>query len=105
MKWRRVNEDVRVVAFMHARPGQEDAVRRAVLDCVGPSRAEEGNISYAAHVDNEDVLLFVVVEHWQSAEARNRHLQTEHFKALVRDVDDAGRLDRHVFHVLRVIDE
>ena len=101
----RMSRDLRVVAFMRAKPGQEDAVREAVLACVGPSRAEEGNVSYVAHVDQKDPRLFVVVEHWASAAARDRHLRTPHFAALGRDVDDAGRLSEHVFHVITPIAE
>ena len=95
-----MSEPVRVVAFMHAKRGEEEAVERAVMACVAPSRAEDGNVSYVATRNDDDPRLFVVVEHWASREARERHLQSAHFKELGHQVDDAGRLDRHVFHVL-----
>ena len=95
-----MSDDRRVVAFMRARAEEVGAVRRAVLDCVEPSRAEAGNVMYAAHADTHDPLLFVVVEHWETAEARDRHLQSQHFKELVRQVDEAGRLTHHEFHVI-----
>lgn len=92
--------DIKVVAFMHAKPGEEEAVQNAIVECVPPSRVEAGNLSYYAHVAEDDPRLFVVIEHWASAEARDRHLQTDHFKALSRAVDDSEELDQHFFHVL-----
>lgn len=99
-----MSDDLRVIASMRAKSGQERAVRDAILACVGPSRAAEGNRSYAAPVDEQDPGLFVV-EHWASAEARARHLHTPHFKALGRAVDDVGRLSEHACHVLTPIAE
>ena len=57
-------------------------------------------LAYVAHVDTNDPLLFVVVEHWASAEARDRHLQSPHFMELGREVDESGRLTHHEFHVI-----
>ena len=98
-----MNTDLRVVAFMRAKPGQESAVREAILACVAPSRKEEGNLAYAAHIDSNEPSLFVVVEHWANPQVRDRHLQSEHFNALGRAVDDGGKLVEHVFHVLEPI--
>ena len=95
-----MTKDLRVVAFMKANAGQEGTVREAILACVRQSRKEEGNISYAAHVDQADPSLFVVVEHWKSAEARDKHLHSEHFQVLKRVVDEERRLSEHRFHVL-----
>jgi len=82
---------------MRTKPEQESVVREAVLACVAPSRKEDGNLSYVAHIDSKDPCLFVVVKHWANLQARNHHLQSEHFKALGRVVDDGGRLTEHVF--------
>ena len=99
-----MSADLRVVAFMHAKPGEEDAVRRAVLDCVEPSRCEPGCTSYVAHVDQENVALFVVVEHWTTAAARARPLQSAHLQRRGAVVDSEHRLSHHVFHVLTPLD-
>lgn len=85
---------------MPAKPDEREKVEDSVLACVEPSRVEEGAIAYDVHVDSEDRLLFVVVEHWASAEVRDRHLQTLHFKRLGREVDDPDRLSHHKFQVL-----
>lgn len=98
-----MSTDLRVVAFMRARPGQEKAVREAILDCVAPSRREGECLDYDAHVDVDDPALFVVVEHWGSAPARALHLKSDHFKALTRAVDESGKLSEHFFKVLHPI--
>ena len=95
-----MSEDLRVVALLQAKPDEEEAVQNAILACVGPSRTEAGNLMYAAHTDSKDASLFVIVEHWENSEARNRHLQTKHFRELEKAVDESGKLRSHVFHVL-----
>ncbi len=92
--------DVRVVALLKAKTGEEENVKQAVIAVVEPSRKEEGNISYSANTDSKDPSLFVITEHWQSMEIRNKHLQSEHFKKLQQTVDTESRLDSHTFHVL-----
>ena len=93
-------DGVRVVAFMRAKEGERDAVERAIDDCARPSRDEDGNLFYLVHVDADDPALFVVLESWASAAARDRHLASAHFHALTEAVDDSGRLSLHEFHVL-----
>lgn len=80
-------EDVRVAAFLHAKPGQEDAVMKAALECVAPTRAEPGNTMYILHRDKKDPALFVFIEHWHSQEALDQHMQTPHFKTLAQALD------------------
>ena len=96
-----MTDEVRVVAIMRAKAGERDAVERAIDDCAGPSRAEDGNLSYLVNVDADDPALFVVLESWASADARGRHLASAHFHALTEAVDGSGRLSRHEFFVLR----
>ena len=92
-------DDIRVAAFIHARPGQEDAVRRAALACVPPTRAEPGNTEYVLHSDARDPSLFVFIEGWTSVQALDEHLETAHVKALSAALE--GRLvGPVVLHVL-----
>jgi len=95
-----MSDDMRIVVSMRANPGREDAVKSAVMACVAPSRAEEGNISYVAHIDVMEPSRFVIVEHWKDEHVRDRHLRSDHFKALSRAID-GGQLSEHVFFVLR----
>ena len=93
-------EDVRVAAFLHAKPGSEGEVRRAALACVAPTRAEAGNLAYDLTVDAQDPSLFVFVEHWASQAALDEHMQTPHLKALSAAVGELLGMPM-IVHVLR----
>ena len=93
-------EDIRVVALLHAKPGEEEAVKKAALACVEPSRAEETNHLYALNQDSDDPSLFVFIEHWASKAALDAHMQTPHFKTLAAALD--GKLAKPLkLHVLK----
>ena len=92
-------EDIRVVALLHARPGEEDAVREAALACVAPSRAEDTNHLYTLNRDGDDHALFVFVEHWASRAALDAHQRTPHFKTFAAALE--GKLARPLqVHIL-----
>lgn len=93
-------DDVRVTAFLHAKPGEEAAVMQAAAACVAPTRAEHGNEMYSLHQDMKDPALFVFVEHWKSRQALNEHMQTPHFKRL-GDACDGRLVEPMVVHVLK----
>ena len=95
-------DDIRVAAFLHATPGNQDMVRRAALDCVEPTRAEPGNLAYDLTVDAQDPTLFVFVEHWESQAALEAHRQTPHYKALGTALGDALAFPP-IVHVLRPV--
>ena len=59
-----------VVATITPKPGEEDAVREAILAAVPQVHAEPGCELYAAH---EADGTFVMVEKWESAEALATH--------------------------------
>lgn len=93
-------DDVRVAAFLHAKPGAEEAVRQAALACVPPTRAEAGNRLYVLHQDNSDPLLLVYIEHWDSEAALKEHMRTAHFKTLGEALE--GKLSSPLeVHVLK----
>lgn len=95
-----MSEDIRVAALLHAKPGEEDAVRAAALACVEPSRAEKTNHLYTFNQDSEDPSLFVFIEHWASKAALDAHMQTPHFKTLAAALE--GKLSRPMqVHVLK----
>ncbi len=86
-------EDIRLVAYVHAKPGQEDFLRDAMLAGVAPTRAEPGCLMYVLHRDASNPAMFVFVEHWKSQAALDEHMQTPHFKAVAAVV----------MHVLRPV--
>jgi quinol monooxygenase YgiN len=71
-----------VVAELIAKPGQEDALRQALLDCIEPTRAETGCVQYDLHESTDAPGHFIFYENWTSREALDEHLQTPHLKKL-----------------------
>lgn len=71
-----------VVAEMVALPGQEDALRQALLACIEPTRQEDGCVQYDLHESTEKPGHFVFYENWTSREALDRHLATPHLEKL-----------------------
>jgi quinol monooxygenase YgiN len=71
-------DPVFVLARITAQPGKEDAVRDALQTLVGPTRLEEGNISYDLTVSSENPAEFVTVERWKSAAALPLHMQQKY---------------------------
>lgn len=62
-----------IVVGLKAKEGKEQELRRDLTAVVEPSRSEDGNLRYELFVDQSDPRLFVFVEHWASAEARQKH--------------------------------
>jgi quinol monooxygenase YgiN len=62
-----------VVATITPKPGQEAAVREAVLAAVQKVHREPGCGKYALHESNGDTTEFVMVERWESAEELKTH--------------------------------
>ena len=97
-----MSEDVRVVALIEAKQGEESAVQQACEACVGPTRQEAGCEMYVLHRDGQNPSLFAFVEHWKSEQALKQHMQTPHFKVLVQALDGRLRQPMRV-HVLRPV--
>lgn len=78
----RTAEAIRVLAFFRAVPGRSSDLEKVLLGLVGPTRSEQGNVSYILHrMDNDpDVLMFDEI--WTSKKALDEHRQTPHIKSL-----------------------
>ena len=70
-----------VVAVITAKPGSEDAVREAMAGLVGPTREEEGCITYSLSESATSPGTFVTVEEWSDPSDLDQHMQTEHIQA------------------------
>ena len=70
-----------VVAVLKAKPGKEEELRQALLDLVGPSRAEGGCIQYDLHVSTEKPGEFVFFEKWMDRAALEAHRHRPHLQA------------------------
>jgi quinol monooxygenase YgiN len=74
---------LQVVAVITAKPGSEEIVGSALRDLVGPTRQEDGCLSYELNRSAADPTVFVTVEQWREQADLDAHLQTPHLaKAL-----------------------
>jgi quinol monooxygenase YgiN len=72
---------VTVIAYHRARPGQEKALREALLAVCGPTRAEKGCLNYDLHDSPEEPGVLVFLENWQSKADLDAHLASAHIDA------------------------
>ena len=78
-----------VVAEMQAQPGKEEALRRAVLALIEPTRKEDGCVQYDLHVHSNDPSRFVFYENWTSQAHLDRHAESPHiqeFRTAIADL-------------------
>jgi quinol monooxygenase YgiN len=72
-------EAVTLIVMLRAREGQETLLEAELRALVGPSRREEGCLTYNLHrcIDIPGALLLHEV--WASREAHTEHIHTRHF--------------------------
>lgn len=71
---------INVVAIFHALPEHRDELRRRLEVMAEATHQEEGCLLYALQVGAEDPNVLGFVEKWESAEALERHLQSDHVR-------------------------
>tara|TARA_R110002095_G_scaffold55333_2_gene47707 strand:+ start:172 stop:462 length:291 start_codon:yes stop_codon:yes gene_type:complete len=78
-----------ILASIHAKPGQIDAVKAELLKLVAITRAEPGCINYDLHQDNEDPAHFTFHENWESRALWQTHMTAPHLAAYMAATDGA----------------
>ena len=73
-----MSEPVHVVAIIPTDPAQADAIRAGIAELVDATRAEDGCLSYEAHVSGSTPGVVVMVEQWRSQADLDAHMQTPH---------------------------
>jgi quinol monooxygenase YgiN len=71
-----------LVAMVKAKPGEEEAVKQALMSLVEPTRKEPGCLCYNLHQSKTDKAQFMFYEQWASKDALTAHSKTPHMKAL-----------------------
>lgn len=79
---------LRVVATITAQPGSEQIVHDALRELVGPTREEEGCLSYQLYRSVADPTVFVTVEEWREQADLDGHLQTPHLQKALADAGE-----------------
>jgi quinol monooxygenase YgiN len=76
-----------VFVKLHAREGEEKAVEEALREVLGPSRAEQGCISFHLFRSMRDRRLFYIHSRWKDEAAFQTHGNLEHTKRFLTKVD------------------
>jgi autoinducer 2-degrading protein len=75
---------IAVAADWRAQPGQEEAVRRLLLQAAAAVREHEpGNLLYVAHQDAADPAHFLVYEQYADQAALEAHRDSAHYQEVV----------------------
>jgi quinol monooxygenase YgiN len=70
---------VTLLVILRARPGQEPLLEAELRALVGPTRREEGCITYDLHHGADTAGAYFLHEVWESREHHHNHTQTPHF--------------------------
>jgi quinol monooxygenase YgiN len=76
-----------VFVRLHAREGQENAVEEAMLEVTGPSREEDGCLSFHTFRSMRDQRLFFIHSRWMDEAAFQKHAQSLHTVRFLERVD------------------
>jgi len=95
---------LKVVAKMNIASDEEDAVVELAEELVASTLCEEGCISYnfCHEVDENVDDSFAMMETWESQEALDKHMQSEHFTRLLPQIQQHcyGELIITIYEVL-----
>lgn len=72
--------NINLVARLKVRDGSEEAVISAAMAIVGPSREEEGCVSYDVHQSIEDPTVFCWYETWTDKASLDAHFGYDYVK-------------------------
>ena len=94
-------EQVTLVVFLHAKPGQEGALEQELLAMIAPSRAETGCVDYHLHRDPQEQTFFCFYENWRDQAAVEFHRQTPHYLAFKKAIEPlVEKVDRRTLSMV-----
>jgi len=71
-----------LIAELKAKPGAEEAVKKALIAMVAPTRKEKGCLCYNLHQSEKDAATFVFYEQWANQKALGTHGKSAHMRAM-----------------------
>lgn len=74
---------ISVVAKNFAQKDKVDEIIVLCKDLVNATRKEDGCIKYELYKDEKDPTILTFVEEWDSRDALEKHMKTEHFTRIV----------------------
>lgn len=82
------DENIVLVARLKVKNGAVEEAKKAALEIVAASRAEEGNINYDIHQAIDDETVFIWHETWKNKAAIDEHFETDFFKNFFAKVNE-----------------
>ncbi len=81
------DEKIVLVARLKVKVDAVEEAKKAALEIVAASRAEEGNVNYDIHQAIDDETVFVWHETWKNKAAIDEHFETDFFKEFFAKVE------------------
>ncbi len=82
------DEKIVLLARLKVKDDAVEEAKKAALDIVAASRAEEGCINYDVHQAIDDPTVFVWHETWKNKAAIDEHFETDFFKEFFAKVSE-----------------
>jgi len=79
---------MRMIVKRLIQEGKIDEVIKIYEELITLTKKENGCIAYALYQDEKNPRLVALMEEWESNEALDLHMQTEHFLTLVPKLND-----------------
>lgn len=89
-------QELTLIAQLHAKPGHEEELGRRLLQLVEPSRKEAGCINYDVHRSNDEPALWMMYENWRSKADLDAHFEQPYLVEFVKDCADLLAKDMDV---------
>ena len=80
-------DSVTIIATVIARPETREELQAILLSQVGPTRGEDGCVTYELHVDPADPCVFVFYETWRAQSDLDVHMTMPHLQPLQSQAD------------------
>ncbi len=81
-----MSRPITLIARFRAKSGQETKLAEELQHMLEPTRAEEGCLSYELHESTGEPGLFLFYETWESQDALDKHFESPHLQALLKQV-------------------
>ncbi len=83
---------LKIIASITAKASDVDFIKQEALKLIEPTKKENGCIEYQLFENKDDSNNIIFVETWESEEALELHLQSEHLLSFVKAIGDIANL-------------
>lgn len=93
---------IKVVAKNFAQEDKINKILELYKELVELTRKEEGCIKYELYQDEKDATILTMIEEWESRQALDKHLKSEHFTRIVPSLKKlmSKEMDMNVYNKL-----